>query len=73
MSRSNPVTIETLERHKDNPRAVLYCAGCGGSYSADPGDYFMQKPGQPLLCHCVRGKGRALRLIHREVLERELT
>lgn len=70
MAKSKPVTIETLERHKDNPCAVLHCAGCGGSYVANP-DYYrwVESSTSRLACSC----GVRLRLIHREVIERELT
>ena len=41
---------------------VLACPGCGEEFSADPSDYFLMRPGEPLKCmHC----GEYLRLADR--------
>ena len=32
------------------PRPILYCARCGGEYSANKGDYFMARPDTILKC-----------------------
>lgn len=32
------------------PHPVLYCEACGGTYSANAGDYFDRKSGVPFLC-----------------------
>jgi DNA-directed RNA polymerase subunit RPC12/RpoP len=31
---------------------VLHCSACDSDYSADRGDYFLQDPGQPMICEC---------------------
>lgn len=59
------ITVDDLKDQvgAPGPHPILYCAACGGEFSANKGDYFLLA-GERVLKHC----GKNMRLVRKKTV-----